>query len=189
MFGLLSVFGRKPAATASPSKLATREVVLEWRGEDGNAIRQAAQIRTEGRYLVARVALQAPEGLIAQVREEASSYPVEIVSAVSVEGGYEIALDYLWEGRRRQQRVSAAGSALLETDGSPPVQVEVVNVSPGGMKLFTAEPVKEGSPARVTGSNDCYLGFVRHCSQAQQGYHIGVQFYRDGPKGPAEGGE
>lgn len=180
MPSLLSRLRRKPAASAPPAKPAARSVQIEWRCEDGELVRQDAQIQADNRFLVACVSAQPPEGRLARVLEESSSYPVEVISAAACEGGYEIVMDFLWEGRRRQQRTDANGSATLVPNGRAAVPVEVVNVSSAGMKLFSIQPVEEGSPARIIGSSDSYICFVRYCAPTRQGYYIGIQFYGEG---------
>ncbi len=117
-----------------------------------------------------------PAGDLGNVREESSSYPVEIRSRQRVSSGFELKLDYLWEGRRREKRMSASGPAWLESDGKA-IQAEVMNVSSGGMQLFLPDPLKPGDTARIKGSKTERLALIRYCSAVPGGYHVGLQFF------------
>jgi hypothetical protein len=119
-----------------------------------------------------------PKGDLANVREESSSYPIEIKSRRRVPAGFELKLGYLWEGRRREKRVSASGPAWLESEGKA-IEAEVLNVSSGGMQLFLHDPLKPGNTARVKGAKTERLALIRYCSEVPGGYHIGLQFFGD----------
>jgi len=113
----------------------------------------------------------------AQVREAGSSYPVEVLGTKVVEGGFELRLDYLREGRRREHRTIVNGPATLKADGLAEIQVEVINVSAGGMQLFAAASVPEGISAKICGADTERLCFVRSCVAAPGGYFMGLQFH------------
>ena len=117
----------------------------------------------------------------------ALDYPVEVVSVEGVEGGFELRLEYLWEGRRREHRTVVSGPAMLKADGLAAVQVEVINVSAGGMQLFAASSVPEGSPAKICGADTERICFVRSCVAAPGGYLVGLQFYGEDSPGRAHG--
>jgi hypothetical protein len=120
----------------------------------------------------------APAGDLGNVREESSSYPVEIRSRRRVPSGFELKLDYLWEGRRREKRMSASGPAWIESEGKA-LQAEVINVSSGGMQLFLHDPLKPGNTARIKGAKTERLALVRYCAPTPGGYRIGLQFFGD----------
>jgi hypothetical protein len=117
-----------------------------------------------------------PAGDLGNVREESSSYPVEIRSRRRVPSGFELKLNYLWEGRRREKRMSASGPAWIESEGKA-VQAEVLNVSSGGMQLFLHAALKPGHTARIKGAKTERLALIRYCSPVPGGYHIGLQFF------------
>jgi hypothetical protein len=111
---------------------------------------------------------------VSYVRVQGSTYPVEIVATRPARGGFELNMDYLWEGRRREERVPATGQALLERDGLTLIEVEVVNISSGGMQLFSVEAVSEGSAARVCVAKTECMCLIRYCAAVPGGYCIGL---------------
>lgn len=117
-----------------------------------------------------------PVGDLGNVREESSSYPVEIRSRRRVQAGFELTLDFLFEGRRREKRMAASGPAWIESEGKA-VQAEVLNVSSGGMQLFLNDPLKPGNTARIKGAKTERLALIRYCSSVPGGYHVGLQFF------------
>lgn len=119
---------------------------------------------------------KAPPGDLANVREESSSYPVEIRSRSRVAAGFELKLDYLWEGRRREKRIAASGPAWVESEGKS-MQAQVLNISSGGMQLFLRTELKPGNTARIKGAKSERLALVRYCSPVRGGYHVGLQFF------------
>ncbi len=177
---LLSFFKRHPAVPLQDPKPAHRQVTIEWRDEAGNSSEQAAQIKSDnGQSLFALVTERPPECRAAQVREQDSGYPVEVLSVVAGDAGFELELEYLQDGRRRDRRVRAEGGALLLAEGTSPVQVEVLNVSAGGMQLFATQPVSVGSAGRLYATDTDRMCSVRYCRSAAGGYRIGVQFHRE----------
>lgn len=158
-------------------KPATRRVVVEWKDRAGATLSQKALIQADlggkPRILVRR---PLPVGL-ARIRETSSIYPVKVLAAVSCSAGFELKLDYLGAGRRREDRIRTEGPALLEGDALEAISVEVLNVSAGGIQLFSVRPTSVGSTVRVSGLEMEYLGVVRHCSGVQGGFRIGVQLY------------
>jgi hypothetical protein len=99
---------------------------------------------------------------------------VEIRSRRRVPSGFELELDYLWEGRRREKRMTAAGPAWIESEGKA-LQAEVINVSSGGMQFFLHVPLKPGNTARIKGAKRERLALVRYCSPVPGGYQVGLQ--------------
>jgi hypothetical protein len=143
----------------------------------GTKLSQRALIQTdlEGRP---RILVRQPLPLgLARIRETNSIYPVKVLATVSCNGGFELKLDYIGAGRRREDRMRTEGPALLEGDSLEAISVEVLNVSSGGMQLFSVRPAGVGGTVRVSGSNVEYLGVVRHCSEVQGGFRIGVQLF------------
>jgi hypothetical protein len=55
--------------------------------------------------------------------------------------------------------------------------VEVVNVSSGGMQLFSVEAVSEGCAARIRGAETECLCLIRYCAVVPGGHHVGLHFY------------
>lgn len=165
------------AIAEGPRKPAARRVIVEWKDRSGQTLSQKALIQTDldgkPRILVRR---PMPFGL-ARIRETNSIYPVKVLATVSCSGGFELKLDYLGAGRRREDRMPAEGPALLEGDSLEAISVEVLDVSSGGMQLLSVRPANVGSTVRVSGSKVEYLGVVRHCSEVQGGFRIGVQLF------------
>lgn len=171
-------FTRRSPATQQFSRATGRPILIEWKDKKGRKVWQKGHLDLDRfRGLTVIVRQRPPSGSVAQVREQGSTYPVEIVSTRPAGGGFELNLDYLWEGRRREERVPATGQALLERDGLAPIEVEVVNVSSGGMQLFSVEAVSEGSAARVCGAETECLCLIRYCAGVPGGYRVGLQFY------------
>jgi hypothetical protein len=124
---------------------------------------------------------QRPPSELVQVREKSSPYPVEILSTSPVASGFELKMDYLWEGRRREKRLPVEGPAFIEREGLGPLPVEVLNVSPGGIQIFSEVELKEGISARITGSGVERISLVRYCAKVAGGYRVGLQFFGDDP--------
>jgi hypothetical protein len=174
---LLSLVRRRPASKRAPGP-AARPVLIEWRDEAGEKVWQQTHLVADRfRGLTVIVPQRPPVGAVAQVREAASSYPVEILSMTPHDNGFELKLDYLWEGRRRESRTPSSGPATLKPEGLPAIQVEVINVSSGGMQLFAASSAPEGCLARIGGADPELLCLVRCCVAAPGGYFMGLQFY------------
>jgi hypothetical protein len=180
---LLSFLKRSPAAPNQGPKPRLRRATIEWRDETGKRSEQAAQLQSDRtQSLFALVKQRPPECFVAQVREQGSSYPVEVRSVVELDVGFELELGYLQEGRRRERRIRAQGGALLLAEGTAPIQVEVLNVSSGGMQLFAAQPVSVDSSGRLYGTDTDRICFIRYCRSVPGGYRIGVQFYEENAK-------
>jgi hypothetical protein len=173
---LLAFVRRRPVPPPAPDP-AARPVLIEWRDEAGEKVWQQTHLVADRyRGLTVVVPQRPPEGAVAQVREAGSSYPVEVLTMEPVNGGFELRLDYLWDGRRREHRTPTNGPATLKPEGLPPISVEVVNVSSGGMQLFTTS-APEGSLARIGGADTEMLCLVRCCVTASGGFFMGLQFY------------
>jgi hypothetical protein len=185
-----SFIGLPPVAVLSEQEAPARPVLIEWSDEIGRKVPQWTELRlSQTRGLTVVVPQQPPPNSVAQVREGKSSYPVEIVSTKPTEGGFELHLDYLHEGRRREERVPTTGQAVLERAGLTPVEVEVVNVSCGGIQLFSVKAVSEGCTARVCGAETECLCLIRYCAAIPGGYRIGLQFYGENRKGKYYGNQ
>ncbi len=187
---LRSFIGLPPVAVPSQQEAPARPVLIEWKDETGRSVSQWSQLaldQTRGLTVVVR--RPPPPESVAQVRETRSSYPVEIVSTQPTDSGFELHLDYLQDGRRREERVPATGPAVLERGGLAPLEVEVVNISRGGMQLFSAEAVSEGCTARVCGAETECLCLIRYCAAVPGGYRIGLQFYGETRKGKYYGNQ
>lgn len=179
--GFLSwFFGRRPppAATPPPKWPVTRTISFEWRDAGGSIISYETKLFVYEDSGMTTTVAHAPEGDLANVREESSSYPVEIRSRRRAAAGYELTLGYLWEGRRREKRMSASGPAWLESEGKS-VQAEVLNVSSGGMQIFLHNPLKPGNTARIKGAKTECIALIRYCTEVAGGYHVGLQFFGD----------
>lgn len=180
--GFLSwLLGRKPPPPEGEEipPPAPRPISIEWEDSQGRRIvHETVMIVAEDGKMLARIRQRPPSELV-QLRENGSPYPVEILEVRTLTDGVELRMDYLWEGRRREKRMPAEGSALLERDGLPPLEVEVVNVSSGGMQLFSTVELKEGLSARIMGTDLERLSLVRYCTRVVGGYRVGLQFFGD----------
>lgn len=110
-------------------KPAVRRALVEWQDDSGGKASQRALLKSDrdGRpRLLVRQPLPVSS---ARIHEKGFEYPVEILSTVPVDGGFELRLEYLGEGRRREERARTNGQALLEGDGSKPMQADVVSMS------------------------------------------------------------
>lgn len=172
------LFGQRPApAPAPPPKWPiSRPIAFEWRDAGGNLISYNTQLLVEEDGGMTTTVPAAPTGDLANVRDRSSSYPVEIRSRRRVGSGFELKLDYLWEGRRREERIEASGPAWVETEGKS-IQAQVLNVSSGGMQLLVQVEMKPGNTARIKGAKTERLALIRYCTQVDNGYHVGLQFF------------
>lgn len=172
------LFGRRPAPALPPQPKwpISRPISFEWRDASGSLISHPTRLLVEEDGGMTTTVPTAPKGDLANVRDESSTYPVEIRSRSRVNSGLELKLDYLWEGRRREKRVAASGPAWIETEGKT-LQARVLNISSGGMQLFMNEAIRPGNTARVKGAKSERLALVRYCSPVPHGFHVGLQFF------------
>jgi hypothetical protein len=176
----LTVLRLKQTAPSKPLPAPRRSVMIQWRDAAGNQFREHTHLKMDRKRGLTAILSQHPEpGTPAQVREASSSYPVEIVSVRRLSEGFEVYMDYVWEGRRRQHRMSVGGPATLECDGHAAFDVEVLNVSSGGMQVYSTQEFTEGAAARINGSGSDFLCLIRYCMPTSEGFHIGLQFYSE----------
>lgn len=183
--GFLSWFlGRRPPPEPPPPPKwpISRPIAFEWRDAGGSLISYETRLLVEDDGGMTTTVPAVPAGDLGNVREESSSYPVEILSRRRVPAGFELKLEFLFDGRRREKRVAASGPAWLESEGKA-VQAEVLNVSSGGMQVFLHDPLKPGNTARIKGAKTERLALIRYCSPVAGGYHIGLQFFGDNASG------
>ncbi len=112
-----------------------------------------------------------------RIREQGSSYLVQIRSMTQVAQGFELQCEYVSNGRRREERSNVHGTAVLEGDGYGAISVEVVNVSTGGMQVISPQAMTAGAGVRVSGTETDYVGVVRYCRDALNGYRLGIQLF------------
>jgi hypothetical protein len=178
---LISFIRRRPASLPPLAKAPvapTRPVLIEWKDEAGAKVWQQTHLELDRlRGLTAVVRQRPPQDTVALVRETASSYPVVVIAANMVDGGFELELDYFSEGRRREHRAAISGPATFKPEGLTEMRVEVLNVSSGGMQLFSTFSVPEGNLARISGTDTERLCLVRSCVATPGGYLMGLQFW------------
>ena len=183
--GFLSWFlGRRPPPPPEekgPEQPAPRSVRIEWEDSAGSkVVHETTMVMDEAGKMIAIVPQRPPSELV-QIREKSSPYPAETLSIHPVDGGFKLTMDYLWEGRRREKRLPVEGPAFIEREGLGPLPVEVLNVSPGGIQIFSEVELKEGISARITGSGVERISLVRYCAKVAGGYRVGLQFFGDDP--------
>jgi hypothetical protein len=65
---------------------------------------------------------------------------------------------------------------LLSSSLPTCVDVHVINVSNGGLRLLTSQFLKTGTLVEIQRGDEIALGSVRYCVPADQGFHAGVRF-------------
>lgn len=181
--GFLSwFFGRRsspPPEEEGSEQPAPRPVSIEWEDSAGRrVVHETTMVMDEAGKMIAIVPQRPPSELV-QVREKSSPYPVKILSTSPVASGFELKMDYLWEGRRREKRLPVEGPAFLEREGLDPLPVEVLNVSRGGIQIFSKMELEEGIAARIMGTETERVSLVRYCAKVAGGYRVGLQFFGD----------
>ena len=172
-----------PEAPPAPQR-ADRKVRLRWRPDEAGdpVLTSAALDEHEAWGLFVMASQELPDKAVVTVEDDGASYQTQIVGRRQVREGWELELAYIGEGRRREIRTPVSGSAEVEVsnDGRylAPVRqaVEVTDVSSGGMRLHSSEPIKAGATLRISGEKDLYFGVARYCFESKDGYDIGVQF-------------
>lgn len=168
---------RSGTADLARPKPITRRAVVEWMDGAGETVSQRALLQSgKDGNLLALVRKPLTDST-ARIREQGSSYLVQIVSMTQIAHGYELKCEYVSNGRRREERTDTQGTAVLEGDGHRAIRVEVVNVSTGGIQVISPRPMTAGAGVRVSGTETDYAGVIRYCRKTPDGYRLGIQLF------------
>jgi len=100
-----------------------------------------------------------------------------------VDGGYAAGLYRVREERRREDRDVVEGKADLFWGGLGAdirhIEVDVRDVSAGGMQLWISRPIPLETAVRVAGQDYACLGVTCYCRPEGEGYSVGIQFTQD----------
>ncbi len=159
---------------------------LEWHdsqtGEPHSCITEVCKRGDRG---VSVMAPRCPEkGEIATLRDGQSVYRVIVDKSLDMSDGFVVTLNYVSAGRRREERVPAAGAASISWDTGghsafrAGCEVQVTDVSSDGLQLISPEPVPDAAVVRVFGESLQCLGKVRYCLEKGDSYRVGLHFIR-----------
>ncbi len=171
-------------ATISDAYLSvqrTASAQIEYWSPDNRELRSAQIDLRFGKGITARSLDRLPVGKALWVREDDAVYGVFVADCVEIFGGYESKLEFLDDGRRFDERVPVGdrakmvwhhtGAAFAVTD------VQISNVSRGGLQMLTPERVPVGSLVSVTGEDFQCLGTVCYCTSPEgNNMVVGIQF-------------
>ncbi|HTM11690.1 MAG TPA: PAS domain S-box protein [Bryobacteraceae bacterium] len=76
----------------------------------------------------------------------------------------------------RFKSYDAATLNLLSSSSRGSIDVQVVNVSNGGLRLWTAQSLDPGTMVEIQRGDEIALASVRYCVPADPGFHAGVRF-------------
>jgi hypothetical protein len=100
----------------------------------------------------------------------------------------EIAVDGRWAGteRRGEPRVPVNYPGRLKlldpvTSVGPPHDVQVVEISRGGLKIRTPRFLISKTLVQIRFNGQAALGEVRYCTRSEPGYLAGIQLVQDFP--------
>ena len=155
----------------------SRRAVIEWEDSPGKNVSQRTLLKADQLGNLRAFVRRPLPTLTADILEMEATYPVEIMATTPVAGGFELKLKYIGSNRRREDRSHSHGAALLECGEKQAWAVEVLDVSMGGMQVFSSSPLTVGTSIRVCGKSAVCLGVVRHCSPMDPGFRIGLQFF------------
>jgi hypothetical protein len=65
---------------------------------------------------------------------------------------------------------------LLSSLSQGSIDVQVLNVSNGGLRLSTSQSLKTGTLVEIQRGDEIAVATVRYCVPAEQGFHAGVRF-------------
>jgi len=81
--------------------------------------------------------------------------------------------------RRRFPRFASHDTVklnLLSSSSQVLPDVQVLNVSNGGLRLLTSQPLATGTLVEIQRGDEIAVASVRYCVPADQGFHAGVRF-------------
>ncbi len=110
------------------------------------------------------------------------SAPPESLSRAGKEPAAEYAMEPKPEApdeRRRFPRFKSHDVAklnLLSSSSQICLDVRVLNVSSGGLRVWADRPVDAGTLVEIQRGNEVALASVRYCVAAEQGFHAGLRF-------------
>lgn len=100
-----------------------------------------------------------------------------------VEGGYAAGLYRVREERRREDREVVEGKANLfwGSVGSEIclIEVEVRDISAGGMQILSCRSIPLQTAVRVAGEDYACLGITSYCRAEGERYAVGIQFTQE----------
>jgi hypothetical protein len=79
---------------------------------------------------------------------------------------------------RRSRRIPTddpAVAKIIESDREISLDVRVLDVSAGGLCLQMERPVRPGAVIQIYFAKKIYIGEVRYCIEANEGFRLGVQ--------------
>ena len=165
-----------------------RTVKLRWRSSDEEEpVSVSAELdEHEAWGLFVLSPEEAPVKAIVVVEDQGGSYQTQVIGRRRLHDGWELELAFVGSGRRREDRTPASGVAEVDVsdDGyrnCNRLSVEVADVSSGGLRLRSDEPIQRGAGLRISGEQDLYFGVARYCYESEGGYDIGVQFIQCKP--------
>jgi hypothetical protein len=65
---------------------------------------------------------------------------------------------------------------LLSSSSNTRIDVQVLNVSNGGLRLWTSQSLDTGTLVEIQRGDEIVVASVRYCVPAEQGFHAGVRF-------------
>jgi PAS domain S-box-containing protein len=83
------------------------------------------------------------------------------------------------DSRRKLPRFKTLDSArvkLLGSSSQSSFDVQVLDVSSGGLRLWASQSLEPGTLVEIQRGNEIALASVRYCTPADQGFHAGVRF-------------
>ncbi len=181
----LTALVKSVAGGGAAAKKAARTVRLQWTPDDSaGPVTVSAELDEHeawGLFVLAEQEL--PVKAMVTVEDDGSSYRTQVIGRREMRDGWELELAFIGAGRRREPRTPVCGPAQIEISGEGAAkraayhQAEVTDVSSGGMRLHTPEPVKAGVSLRIHGEEDQYFGVARYCFKRDDGFDVGVQFF------------
>ena len=79
---------------------------------------------------------------------------------------------------RREPRVKAGHSTLLNAPGMLPIEAWVLDVSSGGAKLRIPSPLEIGLPIKIEAQDVLLFGTIVRCEQVDGAYIVGIALSR-----------
>lgn len=163
---------------------ATRAETLRWGAPDGTERSAAVDVEDDSN---SGVRVLAPAELaVGQTVWLTFSGDVEkcvVRHCVPVSGGFAAGLYRVREERRREDREVVEGKANLFWGrvGSDIglIEVDVRDVSAGGMQVLASSPIPLQTAVRVAGQDYACLGVTCYCRAEGERYAVGIQFTQE----------
>jgi hypothetical protein len=163
---------------------ASRNETLRWANSDGTEETANVAVRDDSDF---GVRLHAPAelavGATVWLTFNGDVEKCVVRHCEPMDGAYAVGLYRVHDERRREDREVVEGKANLFWGGLGSdirlIEVDVRDVSAGGIQVLTSRPIPLQTAVRVAGEDYACLGVTCYCRPEGERYAVGIQFTQD----------